>query len=85
MKRRLIALCSAFLLISACGCARHYLITLTNGGQITTNSKPRLKNVSYLFKDTKGKQQAVPAGRVTLIEPASMAKNEKDPFKPETR
>ncbi len=84
MKRVLMPLIVA-LLAAACGCSQHYLIRLNNGGQITTASKPKLKNGSYYFKDAKGKVQAVPAGRVREIAPASMAKEETAPFKPETR
>jgi len=72
-------------LVATCGCARHYMIKLNNGGQITTRSKPHLKNGSYYFKDAKGQVQAVPAGRVAEIAPLSMATEEKAPFKPETR
>ncbi len=74
----------AFLAVT-CGCSQQYLIKLNSGGQITTASKPRLKNGSYYFKDAKGNVQAIAAGRVREIEPASMAKEEKSPFKPETR
>ncbi len=72
-------------LLATCGCARHYVIRLNNGGQITTTSKPRLQRGSWYFKDSKGNPQTVPAGRVTEIGPASMMKDDKSMFKPETR
>ena len=72
-------------LLATCGCARHYVIRLNNGGQITTASKPRLKNGSWHFKDAKGNQQSVPAGRVLEVGPASMMRDDKSMFKPETR
>jgi hypothetical protein len=84
MKRVLMPLMVAFL-AATCGCAQHYLIKLNNGGRITTASKPRLKSGTYYFKDAKGNVQSIPAGRVAEIAPASMAKEEQSPFKPETR
>ncbi len=72
-------------LVATCGCARHYVIRLNNGAQITTSSKPRLKGASYYYKDSNGKPQAISAGRVAEIAPASMVKEEKAIFKPETR
>ncbi len=84
MKRILMSLIFAALALT-CGCSQHYLIKLNNGGQITTASKPKLKGGSYYFKDAQGKVRNISAGRVREIEPASMAKEEKPPFKPETR
>ena len=54
------------------GCASHYRITLNNGTQITTNSKPKLKNGDYYYTDASGHQAFVPAVRVREIAPASM-------------
>jgi len=84
MRRTLMSL-GFLVLFATCGCSRHYVMKLSNGGQITTASKPRLKDGCYYYKDAKGGLQAVPAGRVTEIEPASMAREEGSPFKPETR
>ncbi len=84
MKRVLLALLCAFL-AGTCGCARHYIIKLNNGGQVTTSSKPRLKGGSYYFKDAKGQVRSVPSGRVTEIAPASMVKDETSQFKPQTK
>ncbi len=81
-RRALIAMLAAAALAAA-GCAHHYVITLTNGSQIATTSKPRLKNgEAYVYKDVQGKKVSIPAGRVSEIEPASMAKGEKGMFIP---
>ena len=58
------------------GCASHYRITLNNGTQITTNSKPKLKNGDYHYKDASGHEAFIPAGRVREIAPTSMSKDE---------
>jgi hypothetical protein len=63
-------------LIALTGCAHHYVMKLTSGAQITTASKPKLKEDTYYFKDAKGEQQLVPAANVREIAPASIAKQE---------
>jgi len=72
-------------LAALCGCSRHYILRLNNGAQITTNSKPKLKGSAYHYKDAMGREQIVPQGRVTEIMPASMAKDEKEMFKPTSK
>jgi hypothetical protein len=67
-------------MVLLCGCARYYVIKLSNGTQVTAVGKPKLKGSHYEYKDISGKQQKVPEGRVTEIEPNSMAKREKSPF-----
>lgn len=62
------------LAVSLCGCARTYVITLQNGRQVMTASKPRLEKGNYVFKDAEGKPAYVPAGRVREVAPASMVK-----------
>ena len=69
-------------LLVLCGCAHEYVMKLTNGRQVTTASKPKLKGGNYYFKDAKGREVSVPQGRVREIEPASMTKEEKPMFKP---
>jgi hypothetical protein len=54
---------------------------LTNGVQITTASKPKLKGGRYYYKGPKGEEQIISQSRVLEIEPASMAKDE-NKFKP---
>jgi hypothetical protein len=56
-------------------------MTLNNGTRLTTASKPRLKEGTYIYKDAKGQDCYVPAGRVREIAPASMAKDETLQFK----
>ncbi len=80
MKRTLLSVLVLPLLL--CGCARHYVMKLSNGMQITTASKPKLKGGDYYFKDATGKVNKVPQSRVMVIEPASMAKGEQQRFKP---
>ena len=57
------------------GCARHYVITMNNGSQIATTSKPRVKGNSYVFKDASGAERSVSTGAVSEIAPASMSSN----------
>ena len=74
---------SGFLLVlttGLIGCAHTYVITLTNGSRIVTDSKPRLEKSSYIYKDAKGRDCFIPAGRVREIAPASMVKEEKPMF-----
>jgi len=62
------------------GCSHTYVMTLTNGSQIVTASKPHLQRNAYYYKDAKGRECYVPAGRVREIAPASMVKEEKPLF-----
>lgn len=80
MKR--LPLLLVFGVLAMTGCAHHYVMRMTNGMQVTTASKPVLKNGMYFYKDASGKEQSMPSGRVVEIQPASMAKAEKEPFKP---
>ncbi|MCX6922263.1 MAG: DUF903 domain-containing protein [Verrucomicrobia bacterium] len=52
---------------------------LTNGGEITTASKPKLKDGIYRFKDAKGEEHLVPAASVRELAPASVAARESKP------
>jgi Bacterial protein of unknown function (DUF903) len=66
-------------LIALTGCARHYVMKLSNGSEITTATKPRLKEGIYHFKDAKGEEHFVPTGRVREIAPASVVDREYKP------
>ena len=66
-------------LIALTGCAHHYVIKLSSGAQITTASKPKLKEGIYYFKDTKGEEHALASARVREIAPASVAQQEDKP------
>ena len=68
-----------------CSCARQYTIKLSNGNEINTAGKPSLVEGSYHYKDARGVDNTVPAGRVTEIEPASMSKEEQKPLPSPTR
>jgi hypothetical protein len=66
-------------LIALTGCAHQYVMRLNGGAQITTPSKPKLKEGNYYFKDAKGDEHVVAAARVREIAPASVAKQEDKP------
>ncbi len=72
-------------LIALTGCAHHYVMRLDNGMDIVTASKPQLKDGTYSFKDAKGEEHFVVAGRVREVAPASVAakENKPKPFKSE--
>jgi hypothetical protein len=63
-------------LIALTGCAHQYIMRLNNGAEITTASKPKLKEGVYYFKDAKGEQHDVAAARVREVAPASVAAKE---------
>jgi len=62
------------------GCAHNYVVTMDNGLRMTATTKPQLKGARYVFKDARGKETSVPAGRVREISPASMAREERPAF-----
>lgn len=72
----LLAVCGITLLT---GCTRHYVVTLNNGNQISAFGKPKRENGAYVFKDAKGQQVSIPAGRVSEVAPASMAGSHSSP------
>jgi hypothetical protein len=60
-----------------CGCAHQYVMKLTNGVEISTPSKPKLKGANYYYKDAKGNEHPIAQSRVAAIMPASFAAEEK--------
>ena len=58
------------------GCARSYVITLTNGGRVVSAGKPKLKDGYYTYKDVHGEKYTVSELRVREIAPASMSQSE---------
>ena len=66
-------------LIALTGCAHHYVMKLSNGTEITTATKPKLKDGVYQFKDAKGEEHFLPLTRVREVAPASMAQREDKP------
>jgi len=81
MTKPLLPLLAGLLLLT--GCAHGYVLTLSNGGQVHTGTKPKLVNGFYYFNDAEGNPgRPVFAGSVTEIAPASMASdNSKPQFK----
>ena len=69
-------LCLLLVLVSWCGCAGQYVMKLTNGMQITSNGKPKLKGSNFYYKGPKGEEQVIPQSRVIEVEPASAAREE---------
>jgi len=65
------------------GCSQNYVITTRNGERITTASKPKLKDGSYVYTDRKGQSGSIPAGRVREIAPASTGDDKKMQFIPQ--
>jgi hypothetical protein len=70
---KLIILLLAMLALN--GCAHNYVITLSNGSQITAKSKPRLERGYYFFEDGQGRKSYVAAGRVREIERGGTVKD----------
>src|SRR5690349_18480523 len=82
MKKIFLPALAALFVLS--GCARTYIITLSNGERISTHGKPRLERGFYYYKDASGHDgEPVPSGRIREIAPASMASpNASSMFKP---
>ena len=67
------------------GCARNYVITLTNGRTLTTASKPKLEGGMFVWKDAAGTKNYTSQNRVREISPASTYRDEQEKkakFKP---
>ena len=58
------------------GCARTYVISLSNGSRIVCHGKPKLQGGVYIYEDVLGEKFSVAAGRVREIAPKSMAEKE---------
>jgi len=74
MKKATLPLCLG--LIALTGCAHHYVMRLNNGMEITTATKPKLKDGIYYFKDAKGEEHFISEARVRELAPASQAARE---------
>jgi hypothetical protein len=63
-----------FVAIVCAGCRTRYDIRLNNGEVITAKGRPHLDKdrTAWIFTDASGKQNAVPAGRVTEVSPQSI-------------
>lgn len=80
--RRKLALTLLVSLPVLCGCAHEYLMKLSNGDQVISLSKPKLREASYYFTDGEGVERAVPQNRVVKIETVSVVKQENKPLSP---
>jgi hypothetical protein len=78
MKKLVAPLLLSLVLLS--GCARYYVVRMTNGTKITAIGKPKLKGAHWEFTDYSRRKRQIPEGRVAEIEPASMAKREDSMF-----
>jgi hypothetical protein len=72
-------------MLCLCGCSSRYVLTLNNGSQVGTTTKPQLRNGTYYFKDVSGQDASVPAGRVREVAPASMAGQPQSQFNPSSK
>lgn len=81
IERRIMAMVAVIGLVLT-GCARNYVITMNNGRTLNTASKPKLEKGFFVWKDAKGEKQYLSQSRVREVSPASMAKEEKERFKP---
>jgi hypothetical protein len=71
-------------LVLLSGCARSYVMKMSDGRQIHTASKPKLQHGYYVFKDSKGQPVYIPQSRVREIAPASRSTKVHEPFMPST-
>ena len=63
-------------LMALSGCTHRYVMKLTNGMEVTTSGKPKLKGAYFYYKGPHGVVETVPQSRVLEVEPASIAKEE---------
>ena len=66
-------------LVGLCGCAHQYIMTLSNGDQIVSASKPKLQGKNYYYTDGPGARYAIPQSRVVNIRGASLVEEEEKP------
>ena len=65
-----------FLAVLLSGCARSYVMTLTNGGRLVSAGKPKLKNGYYTYQDVHGEKFTIYELRVREVAPASISEDE---------
>jgi len=70
MKRMALLALLGSLLLS--GCSTSYVMKLSNGAQIQSANKPKLKGSTYYYKDAHGNTVTIPQSKVLEIEPTSM-------------
>lgn len=64
------------------GCARNYVMTLSNGEHIWSKGKPHLVEGFYVYKDASGHDAKVQSYFVREIAPPSMVTDQNAAFKP---
>ena len=77
LKRKLVLTLLVSLTV-LCGCAHQYLITLSNGSQVISLSKPKPQGASYHFTDSSGTQLVIPQSRVVKIRTVSVVKEKEE-------
>jgi len=69
-------------LLPLCGCRHHYLMTLSNGGQTISSTKPKLQGTIYHFTGSDGAGCMIPQSRVVKIKTISSIGDEQKPVSP---
>jgi hypothetical protein len=80
MNKTVLVLLASVLFLT--GCARNYVMTLSNGERIWSNGKPHLVDGIYFYKDASGHPAKVQAYFVREIAPPSMVTDQAAAFKP---
>jgi hypothetical protein len=65
-----------------CGCAHHYLMTLSNGDQTISLTKPKLQGTNYHFTAGDTVEYVIPRSRVVKIKTISAIVEEDKPSSP---
>jgi hypothetical protein len=65
--------------IGLCGCQHQYIISLRNGEQILSPTKPKLEGTNYYYSAGGPTQYAIPQSHVVNIRAASLKKVEEKP------
>lgn len=66
--RRIFAALLLGLSLFSSGCARHYIITTTNGVTISCKGRPKLSGGYYSYQDSEGQEQRINELRVREID-----------------
>ena len=80
--QRKLALTLLISLLAVCGCTRHYLMKLNNGGYAISLSKPKLQGTNYHFTGGDGVGYVIPQNRVEKIKTISASPAEAKPLPP---
>ena len=69
-------------LVGLCGCVHQYLMTMSDGDQVLSLSKPKLQGTNYHFTDFTGSPGVVSRSRVVKIRGVTLVKDEPKPASP---